>query len=188
MQKILILTFATFSGPKSCNPAMRFEQNLLIRIIQGPAKGGIFRLSYFGKIHKTKYSVFSVYTEYIVSKLNFYFWEILVLTQIFDYKFGMQGPSIICHIVYIANHSFIICGFELLTILGLKNHKYREKTSVFIFRVQIGVWFLICERGHSNNTWHSKGGRGLRQCHQLTQGGGQPKCHMSFVIFSSILK
>ncbi len=40
-----------------------------------------------------QYSVYSVYTEYIASKLNFKFCEILVPTRIFDYEFGMQSPN-----------------------------------------------------------------------------------------------
>jgi len=43
---------------------------------------------------------------------------------------------------------------------------------------------LCLTRGYSNNTSHSKGGGGSRQCHQMIQGGGrgQQQCHF-FVHF-----
>jgi len=52
------------------------------------SKTFVLRCFAFRKIWSTEYSV---YTEYIASKLNFYFREILALTQKFDYEFGMQG-------------------------------------------------------------------------------------------------
>ncbi len=35
--------------------------------------------------------------------------------------------------------------------------------------------------GHSNNTWHSWGGGVTEQSHQISQGGGQPKCHVTIL-------
>ena len=39
-------------------------------------------------------------------------------------------------------------------------------------------------RGHSNNTWHSRGGGGgSRQCHQMSHGGGGSKIGLKSVTY-----
>jgi hypothetical protein len=68
------------------------------RTYVGPAKGGIFRLSYFCKIQYTEYSKYSVYIKIIASKLNFNFCETLLPTQI-----------LIEYMIAITEHRALVC-------------------------------------------------------------------------------
>jgi hypothetical protein len=38
-------------------------------------------------------------------------------------------------------------------------------------------------KGHSNNIWHSKGGGGSQQCHQITHGRGRGSTNVSWKLF-----